>query len=72
MRHFRYADVHQTLRNPSAYPQQPVGSLYTLHLDDARTVTRFSWTKDNPFGELDAGQALTVSRLRLDLDEAAP
>ena len=24
------------------------------------------------FGELDAGQALTVSRLRLDLDEAAP
>ena len=67
----RYVDPWSTLSNPLANPQQPVGWLYTLHLDSERTVSRFSWTPDNPFGELDAGQALTVSRLRLDLDEVA-
>lgn len=68
----RYVDPWSTVVNPLADPTQPVGWLYTLHLDAERTVSRFSWTPDNPFGDLDAGQALTVSRLRLAPDEAAP
>ena len=67
----RYVDPWSTVINPLADPSRPVGWLYTLHLEDERTVSRFSWTPDNPFGDLDAGQRLTVSRLRLDLDEAA-
>ncbi|MNP20192.1 hypothetical protein D3C76_1127550 [compost metagenome] len=67
----RYLDPWSTVHNPLADPSQPVGWLYTLHLDQERTISRFSWTAENPFGDLDVGQALTVSRLRLDLDEAA-
>lgn len=67
----RYVDPWSTVINPLDDPSQPVGWLYTLHLENQRTVSRFSWTPVNPFGELDAGQRLTVSRLRLDLDEAA-
>jgi hypothetical protein len=66
----RYVDPWSTARNPLADPTQPVGWVYTLHLEGERTVSRFSWTPDNPFGELAAGRPLTVSRLRLDLDEA--
>lgn len=68
----RFIDPWSSLVNPLADPSQPVGWLYTLHLDAERTVSRFSWTADNPFGDLGEGQALTVSRLRLAPDEAAP
>lgn len=68
----RYVDPWTTEGNPLADPTQPVGWLYTLHLDEERSVSRFSWTEHNPFGRLGEGQALTVARLRLDLDEVTP
>ena len=67
----RYIDPWSTTDNPLADPSQPVGWVYTLHLDEVRTVSRFSWTPDNPFGELGVGRSVTVARLRLDLDEVA-
>lgn len=67
----RYVDPWTTMVDPLADPSQPVGWLYTLRLDAERSVSRFSWTPENPFGELSEGQALTVSRLRLDQNEAA-
>jgi hypothetical protein len=66
----RYVDPWSTTHNPLADPTQPAGWIYTLHLDEGRTVSRFSWTPDNPFGDVAAGQALTVAPLKVDLDEA--
>lgn len=65
----RYLDPWSTTDNPLADPTQPVGWVYTLHLDEDRTISRFSWKPVNPFGEVSAGQAVTVARLRVDLDE---
>lgn len=68
----RYVDPWSTTRNLLADPTQPVGWVFTLHLPEGRSVSRFSWTPDNPFGDIgdiSAGQALTVAPLRICLNE---
>ncbi|MBP5971035.1 hypothetical protein [Pseudomonas iridis] len=67
----RHVDPWSITVNPLADPLQPVGWLFTLHLGDERTVSRFSWTRDNPFGELSAEHKLTVLPLKVP-SEALP